>query len=435
MAEVVNSLFGITPESLQADRDAALQAQALQYAKLDPFQRATAAIYSGANRLGGAIGGMLGAQDPEMMRITQRQSLLQQAQPTDAKGWSDLGSKLMQAGDIRGSQEAYAKAQALQAVAIKQQLDASTMASNLATAAEKQFDISPEGRGQGLAKTGKFTSESIDNFVKGKGQLEAIDKFAKPQPDFIAKAVELKFGEKPNYGGYTAEQVAQVNAALLKEDISKRTASSQKIELGIGGILEKFGAQADAKAAGEAWAKAGEIYKNQVSLIPKLDAVEKALPNTFTGSFSNAALQLGKAASAAGIPVDNTKLSNTEYLNSVTAQLVRTIARDFPGSQSNAELQQLLASKPSSAQEWDTIVRLIRDVKKEAKASTKTYERMGAMPKEERYKTDFNTEYGKTFKDINQKTNRLNELAQKLQSKTISDVEREEAKKLQEELR
>jgi hypothetical protein len=236
--------------------------------------------------------------------------------------------------------------------------------------------------------------------VQGKGQLEAIDKFAKPQPDFIAKAVELKFGEKSNYGGYTPEQVAQVNAALFKEDVTKKTATAPKIDLGIGGVLEKFGAQADAKSAGEAWSKAGDLYKNQVALIPKLDAVEKALPNTFTGSFANAALQLGKAASYMGVPVDTAKLSNTEYLNSVTAQLVRTIARDFPGSQSNAELQQLLASKPSSVQEWDTIIRLLKDVKKEATASTVTYERMSKMPKEERYKTDFNYEYGQTFKNL-----------------------------------
>jgi hypothetical protein len=400
MAEVVNSLFGITPESLMAQRDEALQTQAMQYAKMDPFQRATAGIYMGANKLGGAIGGMLGAQDPEMMQLTQRRSLLQQAQPVNAKGWGDLGSQLMQAGDIRGAQEAYAKSQALQAAAIKQGLDTSTMASNLATAAGKQFDISPEGRGHALAKEGKYTTESIANYVQGKGQLEAIDKFAKPQPDFIAKAVELKFGEKSNYGGYTPEQVAQVNAALFKEDVTKKTATAPKIDLGIGGVLEKFGAQADAKSAGEAWSKAGDLYKNQVALIPKLDAVEKALPNTFTGSFANAALQLGKAASYMGVPVDTAKLSNTEYLNSVTAQLVRTIARDFPGSQSNAELQQLLASKPSSVQEWDTIIRLLKDVKKEATASTVTYERMSKMPKEERYKTDFNYEYGQTFKNL-----------------------------------
>lgn len=77
MAEVVNSLFGITPESLMAEREKALQTQAMQYAQADPFQRATAAIYSGANRLGGAVGGLLGAQDPEMMRIQQRQGVLQ----------------------------------------------------------------------------------------------------------------------------------------------------------------------------------------------------------------------------------------------------------------------------------------------------------------------------------------------------------------------
>jgi hypothetical protein len=435
MADVMNSLFGMTPESIQRQRDNELQARALQFAKLDPQQAAQMAFYTAGSRLGDAGAGLLGAKDPELQRITQRQTLLQQTQPSDAAGWSSLGSRLMQAGDIQGAQEAYSKAQTLTNSSIKNALDTSTTASNLATAAGRQFDITPEGRGQELAKTGKFTSESIKNFIAGKGQLEAVDKLTKPQADFIAKAVELGYGEKSNYGGYSQEQTAKVNAALFKEDLTKKTATAPKIDLGIGGVLEKFGAQADAKAAGEAWSKAGEIYKNQVSLIPKLEAVEKALPNTFTGSFANAALQLGKAASAAGIPVDSAKLSNTEYLNSVTAQLVRTIARDFPGSQSNAELQQLLASKPSSAQEWDTIVRLLRDVKKEAKTSTKTYERMGAMSKEERYKTDFNTEYGKTFKDFNQKTNRLNELAQKLNSKTISDTEREEAKKLQEELR
>jgi len=83
MAEVVNSLFGITPESLQADRDAALQAQALQYAKLNPFERANVGIYTGVSRLGNAIGGMLGAQDPEMMRLQQRQNMLQELDLTN----------------------------------------------------------------------------------------------------------------------------------------------------------------------------------------------------------------------------------------------------------------------------------------------------------------------------------------------------------------
>ena len=140
MAEVINSLFGVTPESLTADREAALQQRAMQYAQMDPFKRAAASMYTAGSQLGGAIGGMLGAQDPEMMRLTQRQSLLQQAQPTNAKGWSDLGSQLMQRGDIQGAQEAYSKAQALNKAAGEAEKTQSEIEKNKA-AAEKDRRI------------------------------------------------------------------------------------------------------------------------------------------------------------------------------------------------------------------------------------------------------------------------------------------------------
>jgi hypothetical protein len=77
MAEIVGGLFGVTPESLQAQREAALQEQATKYAQLSPMQAAQAGFYTAGNRLAGAAGGLMGAQDPEMMRIQQRQSMLQ----------------------------------------------------------------------------------------------------------------------------------------------------------------------------------------------------------------------------------------------------------------------------------------------------------------------------------------------------------------------
>lgn len=94
MAEVVNSLFGITPESLMAERENALQAQAMQYAKMDPFQRATAGIYAGANRLGGAVGGLLGAQDPELAKATALQNIMKQADTTTPEGLAKLAQTL-----------------------------------------------------------------------------------------------------------------------------------------------------------------------------------------------------------------------------------------------------------------------------------------------------------------------------------------------------
>ena len=101
MAEVMNSLFGITPESLMADRQAKLQAQAMQYAQADPFQRASANIYRGANQLGGAIGGMLGAQDPEMMRLQQRQSMLQGLDLTNPESLKQGIQAAMQSKDYQ----------------------------------------------------------------------------------------------------------------------------------------------------------------------------------------------------------------------------------------------------------------------------------------------------------------------------------------------
>jgi hypothetical protein len=78
MAEIVGGLFGVTPEALQMQREKQSQQEALNFAQLqDPFARANYQIYQGASGLGRQISGLLGAQDPEMMRIQQRQQMLQ----------------------------------------------------------------------------------------------------------------------------------------------------------------------------------------------------------------------------------------------------------------------------------------------------------------------------------------------------------------------
>ena len=82
MAEIVQSLFGVTPESYRQAQQARMDEQALQYAKLDPFQQANYAIGRGANMLGGAIGGALGGQDPELQRRTQAQQILGMIDPS-----------------------------------------------------------------------------------------------------------------------------------------------------------------------------------------------------------------------------------------------------------------------------------------------------------------------------------------------------------------
>jgi hypothetical protein len=103
MAEIVQSLFGVSPEMYQRQQQDRADAQALRFAQLDPFQQANYAIGRGANMLGGAIGGALGGQDPELQRITMRQQIARQLNPGDPTSIQQAIAALSQAGDAEGA--------------------------------------------------------------------------------------------------------------------------------------------------------------------------------------------------------------------------------------------------------------------------------------------------------------------------------------------
>ena len=102
MAEIVQSLFGVSPEMYQQQQDDIASARAMQFAKLDPFQQANYAIGRGAYGLAGALGGALGGQDPELQRIAMRQQIASQLNPNDPASIQQAISALMQAGDTQG---------------------------------------------------------------------------------------------------------------------------------------------------------------------------------------------------------------------------------------------------------------------------------------------------------------------------------------------
>lgn len=239
MAEVVNSLFGITPESLQAQRDAALQAQALQYAKLDPFQRATAAIYSGANRLGGAVGGMLGAQDPEMVKVTALQSIMRQADTTTPEGLATLARTLNSQGFGQQAIEVMQKAQQaqLQAAQTGKAL-AEQKKVELTTAQEEKLreelvalgpNATEEEYLQVVRKYGSpdKVMQSIQTSMSKKAEAEAkaaADKAAAEAKIEAARIAAENRLEVARQQGATQLQIAQL-AAQSRQEIAALTAS------------------------------------------------------------------------------------------------------------------------------------------------------------------------------------------------------------------
>ena len=111
MTQIVESLFGVSPERYRQQQDVALQQEALAYAQLNPMQRAEAGIYAGARQLAGGIGRMLGGEDPGMRRVTEQDQIIRSinlndpetygpaAQRASQMGHTDLAMKILQAGE------------------------------------------------------------------------------------------------------------------------------------------------------------------------------------------------------------------------------------------------------------------------------------------------------------------------------------------------
>lgn len=97
--DIVQSLFGVTPEMYQQQQAAAADQRALAIAQLNPMQRAEFNIGRSAYQLAGALGGT----DPELARISMRQSLAQQINFNDPASIQAGVQALNQAGDTQGA--------------------------------------------------------------------------------------------------------------------------------------------------------------------------------------------------------------------------------------------------------------------------------------------------------------------------------------------
>jgi len=311
------SLFGATPESIQQARAAALNTEAAQYAQMDPFQRASFGIYKGANQLAGAVGGMLGGQDPQMLQMQKRQQLLQGVDTTNPQSLMEAAQRASQGGDYQAAQELATRAQAMVKAGLEGQKTAADTAASVATTAGKQFDMSPVGRGEGLAKTGKFTSESIAKYVAGEGNLVPIDNLTKPTADFAAKAVELGFGQKAQYGSYSPPEVAAINSALLREEMGKKTAGAPKTAISLGG--NKYAENVGGKM-GEADVANFQFAQTIPAALSKVDETLNILKNSDinTGIGAEMFTTLDRARTKfAADKKAGIRVSNTEYLNSL----------------------------------------------------------------------------------------------------------------------
>ena len=103
MSEIVQTLFGVSPEAYQQKQADLAGQRALDMAQLDPFQRASYNIGRGAYQLAGGLAGALGGQDPQLQKISQRQALLGMIDPTSPDSYAQAIQAALQNGDTEAA--------------------------------------------------------------------------------------------------------------------------------------------------------------------------------------------------------------------------------------------------------------------------------------------------------------------------------------------
>jgi hypothetical protein len=240
MAEIVQSLFGVSPESYQQAQQQRADAQALQYAQLTPFQQANYAIGRGANMLGGAIGGALGGQDPELQRVTARQQIARQLNPNDPASIERAIAALSQAGDAQGAmmlQGEYRKLQ--ESNALVGQRGAAEKAS-LAQAGKIQLSVEQDAALRAeLAKLGpNATEDMIRGVVVKYGDpdkvLAALTSAATRAEDRTARADAAKLAADARADAAKLANDAKIEAAKIQAEAridAAREAGANRLQI------------------------------------------------------------------------------------------------------------------------------------------------------------------------------------------------------------
>lgn len=281
MAEIVQSLFGVTPEMYQQQQAAQADARALQFARMSPFEQANFAIGRGASQLVGALGG----QDPELQRITMRQQIAQQINYSDPASMQQGVLALQQAGDTQGAMQ-------LQQVLLSQE---KTRAETAKAMRERQGADPFEQ----LVRSGKYTPRSLAAYKQSGdvGQLELMEKPEKgPSFGTDREAVAAEVYDKP-FGELSPTERAVVNKRVEEEGGRKAAAGAPKLTNVLPGTKELVDIP---KFRSSVQSTIDPQLKAINSADQALTAIEDSLATGNFASYRAAQVQFAKAIAGAG---------------------------------------------------------------------------------------------------------------------------------------
>jgi hypothetical protein len=299
MAEIVQSLFGVSPESYQQAQQQRADAQAMQFAQLTPFQQANFAIGRGANMLGGAIGGALGGQDPELQRVTARQQIARQIDLTNPESIQEGMAMLQQAGDTVGLQQlAQIFRQQQESGALIAQRTAAAAASTAAAGRERAPPTTNEltnARAIAAAAGPEGSPEYNAAFTSEYQRLTAPKEAKGPAFGAEAERVSAELFDNKTFGELTPTQKAVVNKRVDEENKARAKATAPSFTLpGQKALVDVPGFRAKVQSTIEPQSKA--VFSADNALANIGDAITSGNPS----SYRAAQVQFAKAIAGAG---------------------------------------------------------------------------------------------------------------------------------------
>jgi hypothetical protein len=331
MADIVPSLFGVTPQMYRQQQQDRADAQALRFAQLDPFQQANFAIGRGANMLGGAIGGALGGQDPELQRITMRQQIARQLNPGDPASIQQAIAALQQSGDAEGAmmlQGEYRKLQ--ESGALIGQRTAAAQASLAQATREREPRAAPTTNELTNARAiaaaaGPEGSPEYNAAFRAEYQRLTAPKEAKgPGFGTDREAVAAEVYNKP-FADLSPTERAVVNKRVEEEQGRKSEKTAPKIVLPSTVQETEFakkrgGEQATALTQAATMAQSGSQALTTIQSMKQLDAQGQLFTGPLAGSYVGATNLLASVGLLS--PAQTNRLTSSEVYDKQAKDLV-----------------------------------------------------------------------------------------------------------------
>jgi hypothetical protein len=373
--EVMSTLFGVTPEALMAQRESQLQQRATQYAQLDPMQAAQASFYTAGSRLGQGIGGLLGAEDPELMRVKQRQSLLQSIDLNDPTALREAASKALQAGDSTAATQLAQRALDVEAkkAGIAKDVAAANRERQQTKPAELQKAETIAAVKQAIRslESQEATPERDAALQIYKDQLNVLEQTKPAALSELGKLIAERNALDPVKN---PEEVKAYNDKIKKLSTGKTMGEElgEGLAAGFGMLGKALGPalKKEGEGTGEFAAKdfsaLGSAVASGTASKRNIQIMDTALKNAFTGKFSDTKESVVTAIQGLGLPVGEDlkqAASNTQLINAMGTRYVFPLVKNFPGSLAAKELDRLEKTAPGSLQQPETIRTLMNLLK------------------------------------------------------------------------